>query len=296
MERARVAIIAALFVVVSISGAVAAAVTTGASGMGSRQAGAGIASTAIVAGRSATITGIVKRPYSTATDRRFAVLPRASGDLSLAAAASGTSGGVTTGGGSAGGGTSGGPADQQSADVTPDTDLAVLGEHVGAHLRVGGLVASLQTDGFDLDDGTATAHLVLHADALALLPYLRTGDALAATGQVEELDSALIVVIAGAADLVRVDDLGQVLPAAMASTAPTGGDLGPDARLATAGGIGSGIGSGPESVSLFAMAGLSLVSLIATVLRRRRARQRLRALIVARLVTLKPIGAERESA
>jgi hypothetical protein len=104
------------------------------------------------------------------------------------------------------------------------------------------------------------------------------------------------VVIAGAADLVRVGDLGQALPVAVTPTAPTGGDLEPDARLATPGGIGSGIGSGPESVSLFAMAGLSLVSLIATVLRRRWARQRLRALIVARLVTRKPIGAERESA
>jgi hypothetical protein len=113
---------------------------------------------------------------------------------------------------------------------------------------------------------------------------------------VEELEGALVVVIAGAADLVRVGDLGQALPIAVASAAPVGGDVGPDARLATAGGIGFGIGSGPESVSLFAMAGLSLVSVITTVLRRRRARQRLRALVVARLATLKPIGAERESA
>ena len=39
-------------------------------------AGSGIASTDLAVGRAATVTGIVKRPYPTATDRRFAIVPR----------------------------------------------------------------------------------------------------------------------------------------------------------------------------------------------------------------------------
>jgi LPXTG-motif cell wall-anchored protein len=47
---------------------------------------------------------------------------------------------------------------------------------------------------------------------------------------------------------------------------------------------------GPESMSILAMLGLSLVSLAVTLVRRRQARRRLRTVIVARLATLKPIG------
>ena len=50
-------------------------------------AGSGIASTDLVEGRSASITGIVKRPYPTATDRRFAIVPRQRADLVLGRAA-----------------------------------------------------------------------------------------------------------------------------------------------------------------------------------------------------------------
>ena len=48
-------------------------------------AGSGIASTDLVEGRSASITGIVKRPYPTATDRRFAIVPRQRGTSRSAA-------------------------------------------------------------------------------------------------------------------------------------------------------------------------------------------------------------------
>ena len=42
-------------------------------------------STALVEGRGATITGIVKRAYPTASDQRFSVVPRGPGDIQLAA-------------------------------------------------------------------------------------------------------------------------------------------------------------------------------------------------------------------
>jgi uncharacterized protein YdeI (BOF family) len=53
------------------------------------QAGAEIPSTAIVAGRRISVVGIVKRPYPTATDRRFAVLPRNGTDVAVGAAGTG---------------------------------------------------------------------------------------------------------------------------------------------------------------------------------------------------------------
>ena len=46
-------------------------------------AGSGIASTDLAVGRAATVTGIVKRPYPTATDRRFAIVPRQRADIVL---------------------------------------------------------------------------------------------------------------------------------------------------------------------------------------------------------------------
>ena len=42
-----------------------------------------LASTALVEGRSATIVGIAKRPYPTATDHRFGLVPRTAADLAV---------------------------------------------------------------------------------------------------------------------------------------------------------------------------------------------------------------------
>jgi hypothetical protein len=251
------------------------------------QAGAGIPSTRLAEGASVTIVGIVKRPYPTATDRRFAVLPRSGADL-LTSAATGSGGGTGNGSTGSGNGEAGAPnATTGVTDVTPDTDLAALGEHLGAQVRVGGLVTAVAADGVDLDDGSATGHLVFRGDAVELLPYLRTGDAIAATGRVEQLDGAIVVIVDGAADVVRVGDLGQAVPVIVPGASPAGGSAEPsDARLTRAGGL----VDRPETWSIAAMGGLSLLSLVVTLIRRRRARQRLRAVIVARLATLKPSG------
>jgi hypothetical protein len=255
------------------------------------QAGAGIPSTRLAEGATVTVIGIVKRPYPTATDRRFAVLPRSGADLTTSApTGSGGSGDSGSGGsnvsnGSGGGGSGVLDATTGVVDVTPDTDLAALAEHLGAQVRVGGLVAAASADGVDLDDGSATAHLVFRGDAVELLPYLRTGDAIAATGRVEQLDGAFVVIVDGAGGVVRVGDLGQAVPVIIAGVSPPGGSSQPsDPRLTRAGGL----IDGPETWSIAAMGGLSLLSLVVTLIRRRRAQQRLRAVIVARLATLKP--------
>jgi hypothetical protein len=251
------------------------------------QAGAGIPSTRLVEGGSVTIIGIVKRPYPTATDRRFAVLPRSGADLttSVPTGSGGSgSGGSNASNGSGGGGTGAPDATAGVVDVTPDTDLATLADHLGAQVRVGGLVAAVAADGVDLDDGSATARLVFRGDAVELLPYLRAGDAIAATGRVEQLDGAIAVIVDGAAGVVRVGDLGQAVPVIVAGASPIGESAQPsDPRLTRAGGL----VDGPETWSIAAMGGLSLLSLVVTLIRRRRAQRRLRAVIVARLATLK---------
>src|SRR4029077_3352398 len=98
-----------------------------------------------------------------------------------------------------------------------------LGDHLGERVQVGGLIAALTSDGFVLDDGTATAGIVLEGDALQLLQYLKVGDALAATGIVGETPDGYGVTVDGAANLVRVGDLGQALPVAGASAGPGAG-------------------------------------------------------------------------
>jgi len=54
----------------------------------------------------------------------------------------------------------------------PDADLVTLDAHVGARVRVGRLIVALLPDGARLDDGTATARLVLAGTAGDLIALL----------------------------------------------------------------------------------------------------------------------------
>jgi hypothetical protein len=249
------------------------------------QAGAGIPSTALVSGRKVTVTGIVKRPYPTASDRRFAVLPRNGADLALGPSGDGAAGG-NTGAGNAGAANAGAAAAvSPGIDVTPDTDLAALLDHVGARVRVGGLVARVATGGFDLDDGTAIARIELQGDIAALVASLHEGDAVAATGVVALVEGTPKVVVGDDGVLVRVGSLGQALPIGGPGAAPDPSASGSGESTMDADSAGLGFGAAPTS--LLAMAGISLLSVLATVLRRRLLRRRLRAALVDRLATLR---------
>ena len=183
-------------------------------------AGSGIASSVMVEGRTATVVGIVRRPYPSASDQRFAVVPRAASDLTIGGAAddaSGTGHGrldrrrrardehlpPTDGGSGAGSPGPGGAADWVAID------LVAIDEHVGERVRVGGLVDALETDGFRLDDGTAVGRVVLEAAALPQLASLGAGDALSVVGRVERRSGE-----AGSETVIVVDD-----PAAIARPA-----------------------------------------------------------------------------
>jgi hypothetical protein len=254
------------------------------------QAGAEIPSTAIIVGRRITVIGIVKRPYPTASDRRFAVLPRDSADVSIGPAGNGAPTGslaASASSGSAGSGGDSAGASQSAVDITPDTDLAALVDHVGQRVRVGGLIARLADDGFDLDDGTALARVELRGDMAALLPHLREGEAVAATGLVELVDGAPIVVVDGDGSLLRVGSLGQALPIGGAQAEPSASpDPGGGAVAITA--DSSSLGTGLAPTSLLAMAIVSILSVLATIVRRRLLRRRLRAVVVDRLASLRP--------
>ncbi len=180
--------------------------------------GSGIGSSAIVEGRAATVVGIVKRPYPTATDQRFAVVPRSRGDLDVGAATATASGSAASGpagpaaspeAGITGSGTGAGtdPVAAAGLDVPLDVPLAVLGDRLGATVRVGGLVTAVGPEGIRLDDGTATARLVFEGPAADLASLLQPGDALNATGVPEARDE-IVVVVTDPAGVILLGDLG----------------------------------------------------------------------------------------
>ena len=118
----------------------------------------GIPATTLVEGRTATVTGIVRRPYPGAADRRWSIAPRSPADLVIGANRSGGPGGDTSDPGARSG------PDGTRVDglaTTPNVDLVDLAGHVGRNVRVGGLVTELTPDGFLLDDGTAIGQVVL---------------------------------------------------------------------------------------------------------------------------------------
>ena len=188
-------------------------------------AGSGIASTAMIEGRTASVIGIVKRPYPTATDRRFALVPRRTTDIALGKAVAAPATGTGTGAsltGAAGAGTSAstgapiaGPSGSTTGGATTavdDIDLRDIAAHLGKRVRVGGLVTDVGADGVRLDDGTSGALIVLEGDATDLLTVLEPGDALNATGTPDQRDETVLVV-ADAADIELVGDLGVADPA-----------------------------------------------------------------------------------
>ena len=173
-------------------------------------AGSGIPSTALVEGRTASVTGIVKRAYPTATDQRFAVVPRRPGDIALGAA--GTSPAQTAARSSApvspGAAGSPAPATPGIPGGVPDIALADLGTHLGTTVRIGGIVSAVENDAVVVDDGTADATIVLEGRATDLDQLLQPGDPLNATGIPEARDGVVVIVVADPEAVLLLGDLG----------------------------------------------------------------------------------------
>jgi hypothetical protein len=177
----------------------------------------GVPSTALVEGRLATVTGIVRPPYPTATDRRLAVAPRFAADVFLGGSPAGDAGAAN---GSSVAGSGVGPGSLDPA-APLDIELGELGDHEGALVRVGGLVLSAAGTRIEIDDGTATAAIVLPPDATGLAGDVLRGDPLNAVGTVVADGAVWAVAPRSAADIARVGRLGELAPIAGSSPAPT---------------------------------------------------------------------------
>jgi len=261
-------------------------------------AGAGIPADRLVEGREATVTGIVRRPYPTATDRRFGIVPRGTADIALGGAgaqgaapgAPGTS--VAAGGSSAPGAAE--PSGEAAAGAPKDVDLVALDAALGTLVRVGGLVDELRPDGFTLDDGTATARIVVRGDAAQLLPLIEPGDAVNVIGRPERVADALIVAVEDPAGLLlagmpEADATAVVGDAPGATAAPSpaptpllGGSVGGFGALDPVSSF-----SGPAGFATLLLATVASGA-VALLRRRLRSRRLLAARIRERLATVIP--------
>ena len=156
-------------------------------------------------------------------------------------------------------------------------------------MRVGGIVAALRPDGVDLDDGTATARLVLTGDAAMILALLEPGDALNAVGTPEQHDE-VVLVVGDPASLVLAGDTGAAVTAGrLPSMSP---DLPADDRTISLAGMTPDLGVDLAPAGLGTMLMVMIASIAVTAARRHQARRGLQARIVARLAAF---GAPRRS-
>jgi hypothetical protein len=266
--------------------------------------GAGVPATALVEGSRVRIVGILRRPNPAAADQRFVVVPRSAADIRVLARATALAGGSSSGPSVAGprasfistalgGGGAGGPT------ATPmSADVAGLARLAGRAVRVGGLVATVDTAGLVLDDGTGRARLDLVGEARSLLPLIGPGDAIGATGLVRAGTPPTIQVTDPAA-LVRLGDLGEALPIAgnddredgvdilqddgpeTVSASPAAATPRPDLRGAKGGAAPVPMTAGAGSLVALAAAGGTLV-----MVRRRRDRRIVRVRIARRLAEI----------
>jgi hypothetical protein len=257
-------------------------------------AGARIPATTLVEGRTATIVGIVRRPYPSATDRRFAIVPRGPADVRIGGSAedpsspsngaSGPGAGPAAGGPGPGAGTGGSGPIAQPTDV----DLAEIREHVGALVRVGGLVGDVGPDGFALDDGTALGRVVLRGAALDQLALIESGDALNAIGIVEASPGSseppgFVVAVMDPAGIIRVGDPIGETPSSAPSDG-SGSSIGTaafdDPASHRAGGL---LDTSLPDIGIAGILLAGLASLAVTLLRRHRMRRQLAARVARRL-------------
>ncbi len=246
-------------------------------------AGAGIASTSLVEGRPATVVGIVRRPYPTATDRRYAIVPRGPADVALGPAA----------GSEAARGNAPRDGAREAADPSPEpplVDLATLAELLGADVRAAGLIAEIVVNGFRLDDGTATATIVLDGEASSLLRHLRVGDAIEVGGRVGVEDGRSLIVVDDPGTIVRLGDLGQRTPLlAPRPSGPSDAGRSPVAEPGPAATRSADLGAADLSLLPAGILGglsVAVLSVLLTLVRRRRAHDRVLAAVRRRVAGL----------
>ena len=252
-----------------------------------------IAADAVAAGRSATITGIVKRAYPTASDQRLAVVPRSAADIRLGdSAAQPTDGPAAT----QSAGQTGRPRPHGSSasdspgrspaapgrptppvaggSTRPTADTVPLGDLAGADgetVTVGGTVVAIDGLRLTIDDGSASAVVRLVGDATSLAAVIGIGDLINATGRVERN-------AAGGLE-VAVEDpaaISRLLQVAAASDAPDTASRTSGAQKNLPGSPAGDGGPSPGGRTVaVALGALGLLALVAAVVAVRGNRERL---------------------
>ncbi len=253
------------------------------------QPGAHIPITALGEGGTAEVVGVVRPAHPSASDRRPNILPRSTRDVRRGAAGSGASAADGAAGGRSGPGTDPAATTPLAATAlggSTDADLVDLASLDGSVVRVGGLVVDLGPDGFTLDDGTATGRVILAGPAAEWIDLVEPGDAINVAGRVTaQPDGAFAVVVEDPAAIALGSALGGVDPAPtpepLSPAVPDGGSSVRAAGIAD-GSVGlPGVGAG-----LGGLLAVSLLSLVATALRRRHARRMLAVRVAARLASI----------
>jgi hypothetical protein len=245
------------------------------------------------------VTGIVRRPYPSASDHRFSILPRFPADLDITAGGSSRDGGSTGRTGPDGlavrpGGVGGATltADSPAPPAgAVDADLADLASFSGQLVRVGGLVVALDATGFTLDDGTSVGRIVVAGEAMAQLPLVEPDDAINAIGRVEVTkDGAVVVVDAAGAMTFGGDPVAPIAatPSSVATpdpaTAAASQETQPEAAASRLAGITTPpwpLDAGVVGVGSLLLA--AVVSIAVTLARREHTRRRLTGRIAVRL-------------
>jgi len=197
-------------------------------------AGSKIPSTALGEGRSATITGIVKRAYPTASDQRFAVVPRTAADIQLGRDPN-TVAGVGSGDGGPGQPSASGPPDGDTSEhatgrtttAVVDTPLAGLTTLAGRNVRVSGVLQVVDQRVLTIDDGSARAQVRLLDDDPTFEPPLVAGEVLNVVGVVAERDIGGWEVVARVQGVVRAASLALPTVAPSVPVAPPSSAPGP---------------------------------------------------------------------
>jgi DNA/RNA endonuclease YhcR with UshA esterase domain len=244
-------------------------------------AGAAIDVDRLEEGRAARITGIVRRAHPSASDQRFAVVPRSARDFRLGglAARSGADGASV---GADGDHSDGSAIETWGGSGTDDGSGGALSAALGALddlddrlVQVGGRVETVAERRITLHDGTARG-VVRLADAVEPIePRLQVGEVINVTGRVTRLAGGRReVVVESTADIRRAAALGQepglgsVAPGSMPLSAAL--DIGvpgsPLAGLSPAGGMlpGEAAEAVPPGLIVAAVAAILAVILLAS--------------------------------
>ncbi|HEX6868998.1 MAG TPA: OB-fold nucleic acid binding domain-containing protein, partial [Candidatus Limnocylindrales bacterium] len=253
------------------------------------QPGAAIPSATLAEGRTATVTGIARRPYPSASDKRFAVTPRFAADVRTSGRATPEKDETTKAGSTSAPDRSVTPG--PSAVTTIDADLIDLAAVVGRMVRVGGLVVDLRADGFTLDDGTAIGRVVLRGAALDRLSLIEPDDALNAIGRVEVTADGPLVVVDDPGGIVEAGDPVAAAPTAAETSDPLAAAepaARPSAEALARGSsriadLGGALPFDAGAAGLATLLAISAASVAMALLRREQSKRRLATRIAGRL-------------